>query len=117
MITFEPERKVSYKNIHMKTLEDFLEPEIEEFESPEYQIEFLQLSNALKNDILFKRLLFDYDEELQESLTKFIKSNGKNPSWADLTQSFPEIKYVYAVDPDPVSIARLVLKETTLHQG
>ena len=100
----------------MKTLEDFLEPEIEEFESPEYQIEFLQLSNALKNDILFKRLLFDYDEELQESLKKFIKSNGKEPSWDSLIHSFPEIKYVYAVDPDPVNIARIVLKETSLQQ-
>jgi hypothetical protein len=98
----------------MKTLEDFLEPEIEEFESPEFQTEFQQLSNARKNDILFKRLLFDYDEELQDSLKKFIKSNGTEPAWLELIRSFPEIKYIHSDDPAPVSIAKIVLKETTL---
>ena len=99
----------------MKTLEDFLEPEIEEFESPEYQIEFEQLSDERKNNILFKRLLFDYDEELQDSLKKFLKSNGNEPSWEELIRSFPEIKYIYAVDPAPVTIAKIVLKEISLY--
>jgi hypothetical protein len=98
----------------MKTLEEFLEPEIEEFESPEYQTEFEQLSDERKNNILFKRLLFDYDEELQESLKKFIKSKGTVPAWADLTRSYPELKYVYAIDPAPVNIAEIVLKEISL---
>jgi len=99
----------------MKTLEDFLEPEIEEFESPEYQIEFEQLSDERKNNILFKRLLFDYDEELQDSLKIFLKSNGNEPSWEELIRSFPEIKYIYAVDPAPVTIAKIVLKEISLY--
>jgi hypothetical protein len=98
----------------MKTLEEFLESEIEEFESPEYQIEFDQLSDARKNNILFKRLLFDYDEELQKALITFIKSNGKEPVWTDLLKSYPEIKYIIADDPAPVSIAKIVLKEISL---
>lgn len=98
----------------MKTLEEFLEPEIEEFESPEYQTEFEQLSDERKNNILFKRLLFDYDEELQESLKKFIKSNGTLPDWADLIRSYPELKYVRAIDPAPFNIAEIVLKEISL---
>jgi hypothetical protein len=98
----------------MKTLEEFLEPEIEEFESPEFRNEFDQLSDARKNNILFKRLLFDYDEELQESLGKFINSKGQEPAWEDLIRSFPELKYVYAIDPAPVSIAKIVLKEISL---
>jgi hypothetical protein len=101
----------------MKTLEDFLEPEIEEFESPEFQIEFNQLSDERKNDILFKRLLFDYDEDLQDSLKKFIKSNGNEPSWEELTASFPEIKYIHSEDAAPVSIAKIVLKEISLYQA
>ena len=98
----------------MKTQEEFLEPEIEEFESPEFQVEFNQLSDARKNDILFKRLLFDYDEDLQESLKKFIKTNGKEPAWEDLIQSFPELKYIIDQDPAHVNIAKLALKEITL---
>lgn len=101
----------------MKTLEDFLEPEIEEFESPEFQIEFEQLSIERKNDILFKRLLFDYDEDLQDSLKQFIKSNGNEPSWEELIRSFPEIKYVHSDDTTPVSIAKIVLKEISLYQA
>jgi hypothetical protein len=101
----------------MKTLEEFLEPEIEEFESEEFQIEFNQLSIERKNDILFKRLLFDYDEELQDSLKQFIKSNGNEPSWEKLTKSFPEIKYIHSDDPAPVSIAKIVLKEISLYQA
>ena len=99
----------------MKTLEEFLEPEIEEFESEEFQIEFNQLSIERKNDILFKRLLFDYDEELQDSLKQFIKSNGNEPSWEKLTKSFPEIKYIHSDDPAPVIIAKIVLKEISLY--
>jgi len=99
----------------MKTLEDFLEPEIEVFESPEYQVEFVQLSVALQNDILFKRLLFDYDEDLQDSLKKFIKSNGNEPSWEELVLAFPEIKYIHSDDPAPVSLAKIVLKEISLY--
>ncbi len=98
----------------MKTLEEFLESEIEEFESPEFQIDFGQLSTARKNNILFKRLLFDYDEELEGSLKKFINSNGKEPAWEDLMQSFAELKYVVAADPAPVSIAKIILKEISL---
>ena len=98
----------------MKTLEEFLEAEIEEFESPEYQIDFVQLSNGRKNNILFKRLLFDYDEELQMALKLFINSNGKEPAWSDLVKSYPEIKYVIADDPEPVSLAKIVLKEISL---
>ena len=98
----------------MKSLEDFLEPEIEDFESPEYQVEFEQLSDERKNDILFKRLLFDYDEHLHDSLREFIKSNGAEPSWEELTRSFPEIKYIHSDDPAPVSIAKIVLKEISL---
>ncbi len=98
----------------MKTLEEFLEPEIEEFESQEYQTEFEQLSDERKNNILFKRLLFDYDEELQKSLKKFIKSNGTLPDWADLIRSYPELKYVHAIDPAPFNIAEIVLKEISL---
>lgn len=99
----------------MKTQEDFLEPEIEVFESPEYQVEFVQLSNERKNDILFKRLLFDYDEDLQDSLKKFIKSNGNEPSWEELIRSFPEMKYIHSDDAAPVSIAKIVLKEISLY--
>jgi hypothetical protein len=99
----------------MKTLEDFLEPEIEDFESPEYQVEFEQLPVARKNDILFKRLLFDYDEDLQYSLKKFIHSGGTEPAWDVLIQSFPEIKYIHSDDPAPVSIAKIVLKEISLY--
>jgi hypothetical protein len=51
---------------------------------------------------------------LQESLKKFIKSNGTVPAWADLTRSYPELKYVYAIDPAPVNIAEIVLKEISL---
>ena len=98
----------------MKTLEEFLECEIEEFESPEYQIDFDQSSNARKNNILFKRLLFDYDEELHKSLKKFINSNGIEPAWPDLIKSYPELKYVHADQPLPVNIAKIVLKETSL---
>ena len=98
----------------MKTLEEFLESEIEEFESPEYQVDFEQLSIARKNNILFKRLLFDYDEELKETLMKFIRSNGNEPDWPDLVQLYPELKYIIADQPDPVSIAKIVLKEITL---
>jgi hypothetical protein len=101
----------------MKTLEEFLESEIEEFESPEYQAEFNQLSDARKNNILFKRLLFDYDEELQIVLIKFINPGGKKPVWADLLNSYPELKYIKTVDPDHVNIARIVLKEITLEEG
>jgi hypothetical protein len=98
----------------MKTLEEFLEPEIEEFESQEFQDEFKQLPDAYRNDILFKRLLFDYDEDLSDSLKKFIKSNGKEPAWEQMTGAFPELKYIYAADTDPVNIAKIVLKEITL---
>jgi hypothetical protein len=98
----------------MKTHEEFLESEIEEFESPEYQIEFDQLSNVRKNDILYKRLLFDYDEELQESLKKFINSNGNEPAWPDLIKSYPELKYISTDQPAPLTIAKIVLKETSL---
>jgi hypothetical protein len=98
----------------MKTLEEFLDIEIEEFESPENLLEFDQLSDARKNNILFKRLLFDYDEELQISLKKFIASDGKEPSWTDLIKSYPELKYINAADTDPVNIAKIALKETTL---
>jgi hypothetical protein len=98
----------------MKTLEEFLEAEIEEFESPEYQIEFDQLSDARKNNILFKRLLFDYDEELQKSLTAFINSKGNELLWADLLKSYPELKYIIAVDLGPVNIAKIALEEITL---
>lgn len=98
----------------MKTQEEFLEVEIEEFESPEFQAEFEQLSDARKNDILFKRLLFDYDEELTGSLDQFIKSNGKEPSWPELTVAYPELKYIVSGDPTPVSIAKIVRKEITL---
>ena len=99
----------------MRTLEEFLESEIEVFESPEYQIEFEQLSDERKNNILFKRLLFDYDEELQDSLKRFIRSNGNEPSWEELIRSFPEIKYIHSDDPAPVSIAKIVLKEISLY--
>jgi hypothetical protein len=98
----------------MKTLEEFLESEIEEFESPEYQIDFDQLSNVRKNNILFKRLLFDYDEELQITLKRFINSNGNEPTWADLIKSYPELKYVNADQPTPINIANIVLKEISL---
>ena len=98
----------------MKAQEEFLEPEIEEFESEEYQSEFNQLSDARKNDILFKRLLFDYDEELHESLSKFIKTNGIEPAWDEMIRLFPELKYIFADDPTPVNIVKIVLKEVTL---
>jgi hypothetical protein len=98
----------------MKTLEEFLEAEIEEFESPEYQTEFSQLSDGRKNNILFKRLLFDYDEDLQPTLIKFIKSDGTVPPWSDLIKSYPELKYIIAVESDPVNIAEIALKEITL---
>lgn len=98
----------------MKTLEEFLEVEIEEFESPEFQGDFVQLSDARQNNILFKRLLFDYDEELQKALDNFIKSNGEKPAWADLLKSYPELKYVNSADPTPVYIAEMVLKEIKL---
>jgi hypothetical protein len=98
----------------MKNLEEFLESEIEEFESPEFMNDFDQLSVARKNNILFKRLLFDYDEDLKDSLRKFIISNGKEPAWDVLIHSFPELKYVHALDPAPVSIAKIVLKEISL---
>lgn len=98
----------------MRTLEEFLEAEIEEFESPEFQIDFEQLSDNRKNNILFKRLLFDYDEELQKALNNFIKSKESNPTWPDLIESYPELKYIVADQPGPVSIAQIVLKEITL---
>jgi hypothetical protein len=113
-ITTHQKSNFKLKFYPMKTLEEFLEPEIEEFESPEYQIEFEQLSDARKNNILFKRLLFDYDEELQEALINFIKSNGNKPIWPDLIKSYPELKYINAVDPTPVNIAKIVLKEISL---
>jgi hypothetical protein len=99
----------------MKTQEEFLEVEIEEFESPEFQTELNQLSNERKNDILFKRLLFDYDEELQISLKKFIKSDGTVPAWQEIVEFYPELKYIYSDQPDPVNIAKIALKETSLH--
>ncbi|MCU0369910.1 MAG: hypothetical protein MUC31_00705 [Bacteroidales bacterium] len=98
----------------MKTQEEFLECEIEEFESPEYQDEFKLLSDARRNDILFKRLLFDYDEDLPESLDKFIRSNGKTPAWAEMVLAFPELKYVYHEDQSPLTIAKIVKKEITI---
>jgi hypothetical protein len=98
----------------MRTLEEFLEAEIEEFESSEFQIDFDQLSDNRKNNILFKRLLFDYDEELQKALNKFIKSKGSEPTWPDLLESYPELKYIVSDQPGPVSIAMIVLKEITL---
>jgi hypothetical protein len=98
----------------MKTLEEFLESEIEEFESPEYQDEFNQLSEGRKNNIIFKRLLFDYDEDLQQTLIKFIKSNGALPDWSDMIKSYPELKYITAIDQSPISIAKIALKEITL---
>jgi hypothetical protein len=99
----------------MKTQEDFLDLEIEDFEAEECQEEFNQLSTERKNDILFKRLLFDYDEDLPDLLKKFIKSNGKDPSWDNLILAFPEIKYVYAENAEPINIAKIVLKEITLY--
>jgi len=99
----------------MKTLEEFLESEIEEFESPDFQTEFNQLSNNRKNNILFKRLLFDYDEELQKTLKTFIKSNGKEPVWADLILTYPELKYIYADHPTPLHIAEMALNEISLY--
>lgn len=110
-----PKSKIIFdKKYQMKTHEEFLESEIEEFESPEYQIDFDQLSNDRKNDILFKRLLFDYDEELQKTLKKFISSNGNEPIWADIIKSYPELKYINADKPIPISIAKIALKETSL---
>jgi len=99
----------------MKTQEEFLEPEIEVFESAEYQADFNLLSVDRKNDILFKRLLFDYDEDLPISLKNFIKSKGDEPSWEEMTVSYPELKYVVAGDSAPLSIAQIVLKEITLY--
>jgi len=98
----------------MKTLEEFLEAEIEEFESPDFQIEFDQLSNNRKNNILFKRLLFDYDEELQKALKAFLKSNGNELLWADLIATYPELKYIYTDHPTPLSIAEIALEEISL---
>jgi hypothetical protein len=98
----------------MKTQEEFLEPEIEDFESPEFQEEFNLLSIAQKNDILFKRLLFDYDEDLPDSLSGFIKTKGKEPEWDKLIMSFPEIKYVHSENMDHLNIVKIVLKEITL---
>ena len=98
----------------MKTQEEFLECEIEEFESTEYQNEFNQLSDPRKNDILFKRLLFDYDEELQIALKKFIQSDGMEPAWEELALSFPELKYILAEDMAPVNVAKIALKEISL---
>jgi len=100
----------------MKTLEEFLEPEIEEFESPEYQEEFNQLSNGRKNNILFKRLLFDYDEDLLIILRKFIKADSVEPEWDELTISYPELKYVFSDDISPLNIARIVLEEISLYK-
>lgn len=98
----------------MRTQEEFLEPEIEEFESPDCQNEFNQLSDNRKNDILFKRLLFDYDEDLPDLLNKFIKSTGKEPAWEEMTRMFPELKYIFDEDRSPLNIARIALKEITL---
>jgi hypothetical protein len=98
----------------MKTLEEFLEAEIEEFESPEYQIEFDQLSIGRKNNILFKRLLFDYDEDLQPTLVRFINSGGTVPPWPDLIKSYPELNYIIADQPTHVNIVKIALKEITL---
>ena len=98
----------------MLSLEDFLDAEIEAFESPEYQAELEQSSVARRNNILFKRLLFDYDEELSIALQAFIKSDGKEPLWPDLISIYPELKYVVAEPPTPVNIAGIVLQEITL---
>jgi hypothetical protein len=98
----------------MKTLEEFLDSEIEEFESPECQAEFEQLSVNRKNNILFKRLLFDYDEDLKQVLTQFIKSNGSLPAWPDLIKNYPELKYIITEDPAPLNIAVVTLKQITL---
>jgi hypothetical protein len=98
----------------MKTLEEFLESEIEEFESPECQLEFNQLSDGRKNNIIFKRLLFDYDEDLQQTLLQFIRSGGASPEWSEMIKSYPELKYIVADDQTPVSIAKIALKEVTL---
>jgi hypothetical protein len=98
----------------MRTQEEFLEPEIDVFESEELQAEFNQLSDERKNDILFKRLLFDYDEDLEFSLKKFIKSNGVEPAWDHMVRSFPELKYILADDDSPVNIAKIALKEISL---
>jgi hypothetical protein len=98
----------------MKTQEEFLEAEIEAFESPEYQIEFNLLSRERKNDILYKRLLFDYDDDLQKALRAFIISNGTEPAWTELIQAYPELNYVVTDEAEPVSIAKIVLKETSL---
>jgi hypothetical protein len=99
----------------MKNQEEFLDAEIQEFESPEYQDDFNQLSDARKNDILFKRLLFDYDDDLPELLKKFIRTNGNEPAWGELTMMFPELKYIIEVDTTPVNIAKIALKEITLY--
>lgn len=100
----------------MKTLEEFLEPEIEEFESPQYQEEFNQLSTGRKNNILFKRLLFDYDEDLLIALRRFIRSEGIEPDWTELTKSYPEMNYVFSEDTSPLNIAKIVLEEISLYK-
>jgi hypothetical protein len=98
----------------MKTQEEFLELEIDEFEFPENLSEFEQLSPQRKNDILFKRLLFDYDEGLQIELKKFIKTNGNDPGWSTLIAFAPELKYIVCEPPDPITVAKIALKEITL---
>jgi hypothetical protein len=54
------------------------------------------------------------DEELQDSLKKFIKSKGKEPLWMELTNTYPELKYIITDQPDYISIAQIALKEITL---
>lgn len=98
----------------MKNQEEFLEAEIQEFESPEYQNDFNELSDARKNDILFKRLLFDYDDDLPILLKKFIRTDGKEPAWEELTMLFPELKYIIDNDSAPVNIVKIALEEITL---
>jgi hypothetical protein len=98
----------------MKTFEEFLDCELEEFESPEYQAEFNELSEIRRNNILFKRLLFDYDEDLKVGLRKFIRNGGKDPVWSELTTAYPELKYILTDPQNPLQIAKETLKEITL---
>ena len=98
----------------MRTFEEFLDCEIEEFESPEYQADFNELSDIRKNNILFKRLLFDYDEDLKVALRKFIRTGGKEPDWSELTGEYPELKYIISDPQNPAQVVKDTLKEITL---